>query len=165
MNEIKNNVCLYSSGTLGLYNAELLNDREDAYFLIWNHNKEIDRNLSDEELDKGIKKFLELGNAIGIVLDNHLISFLVLYCRHIETRQAYVCNVYVLPAYRGNGLSGILLEKAFDIAKGKGFNSIQIHVADNNYPAITIYKRHGFIANGKYKKESDKTLIEMVAQL
>lgn len=146
------------------YKAELLNGRDDAFELIWNHNKEIGRDLSDDELKNGIKKFLSLGDAIGIIEQKKLIAFAVLYCRHYESLIAYICNVYVLPEYRGNSLSGLLLEKAFEIALNKGFKSIQLHVNEDNRPAITVYTRYGFVPTGNIKKENGEKEIEMIAE-
>ena len=81
--------------------------------MIWNHFKEIGRNLSDEELKKGIEKFLSLGHVITIIEKDHILAFLLLYCNHIESLDGYVCNVYVLEKYRGLGYSVSIITKSF----------------------------------------------------
>lgn len=144
--------------------AERINDYNNAFELIWNHNKEIGRNLSDEELREGIEKFIKFGNVIAIIENSKIIAFLMLYCNNRETLEAYICNVYVLNEYRGLGLSNKLLEKAIDICEKNRFKTIKLHVAENNFTAIQLYKKYGFTANGNVKDDGERQL-EMIKYL
>ncbi|RHM62813.1 MULTISPECIES: GNAT family N-acetyltransferase [Coprobacillaceae] len=142
--------------------AERINEYENAFDLIWNHNKEIGRTLSDDELKKGIEKFLNFGNVISIVDDNRIVAFLMLYCNNIETLEAYICNVYVLNEYRGLGLSKKVLEKAISVCKSKHFTTIKLHVAKDNITAINLYEQYGFLATGNNKENDNELQMEMV---
>lgn len=140
------------------YVAKRINDDPNAFSLLWEHNKEIGRTLTDEELTDGINKFIKNGNAIVILDDNHVIGFLNLYCNNFETRKAYICNVYILDEYRGKGLSKKLVDEAISISYLNNFDSIVLHVAEDNVKAINLYKGYGFEFTGKYKMTDEKEL-------
>lgn len=144
--------------------AVVINDFNDAFDIIWNHNKEIGRDLSDEDLKNGIKKFLNQGYVVAVLEKKHVLALLVLYCNNFDTLEAYICNVYVLTKFRKQGLSKLLLEKAIRMCRDKKFSTIKLHVAEKNTPAISLYKQYGFIFNGKYKDDGEKQL-EMVKHL
>lgn len=146
------------------YYAEVINSRTDAFDLIWKHNKEIGRSLSDEELERGIHKFIDHGNVISIIENNRIIAFLMLYCNNYETLEAYICNVYVLKPYRGVGLSKLLMDKAIDICVANKFETIKLHVAEDNYNAVGLYKAYAFEADGNIKDDGER-LIEMIKRL
>ncbi len=144
--------------------AEKINDREDAFELIWNHNKEIGRTLSDDELKVGIEKFIRQGNVISIIDRNHIIAFLMLYCNNYDSLEAYICNVFVLDEFRGLGLSKKVLEEAIRICESNHFKTIKLHVAEDNFTAISLYKKYGFAPNGNTKNDGELQ-IEMIKNL
>ncbi|WP_070090263.1 GNAT family N-acetyltransferase [Merdimonas faecis] len=146
------------------YEAEIINKRKDVFELVWNHNKEIGRTLTDEELRIGIQKFIDFGNIISVIENKKIIAFLMLYCNNTETLEAYICNVYVLATYRGLGLSKVILEKAMETCISNKFKTIKLHVAEDNMVAINLYKQYGFEPNGNIKNDGEKQ-IEMIKQL
>ena len=126
------------------YKAKLINRRIDAFELIWNHNKEIGRKLSDEELTHGIKKFIDKGNAIAVIEEEKIIAFMVLYCNDYDTFDAYICNLYVLKQYRRKHLAEKMMKMAVEICKENQFKTIHLHVSESNKPAVNLYKKLGF---------------------
>lgn len=137
-----------------------INDLDNAEFLLIEHNKEIGRELTDQELIIGIRKFLVNGDVLGIVENNHVIAMLNLYCNNYDTLQAYICNVYVLEQYRGNHLAERMMLDAITICKNRKFKSIHLHVAENNKPAVISYKKLGFeFADGKRGNDREMVLI------
>ena len=79
------------------------------------------------------------------IIDNHrIVAFLLLYCNHKDTLDAYLCNVYVLMEYRGRGLTKKLLSKAIEVCKKNGFKSVSLDVNCDNVIAIHIYEKYGF---------------------
>ena len=146
------------------YVTKRINDDPRAFDLLWAHNKEIGRTLTDEELTDGINKFIRNGNAIVILDGEHVIGFLNLYCNNFETRKAYICNVYVLDSYRGKGISKKLVDQAISISYLNKFDSITLHVAEDNVKAINLYKGYGFEFTGEYKI-TDKKELEMELRL
>ncbi|HFH9945773.1 TPA: GNAT family N-acetyltransferase [Streptococcus suis] len=136
-----------------------INDYFNAFDLLWRHNKEIGRLISDNELKDGINKFINKSEILAI-LDNHrIVACLILYCNNFETYEAYICNVYVLEQFRRLGLAKKILDSAKKIVKEKGFNLIRLHVDENNYSAIELYKNQGFILG---KEINEKGQYEML---
>ncbi len=140
------------------YKAELINQRSDAFELMWNHNREIGRTLSDEELKLGIEKFIDKGNAIAIIKDEKIIAFLMLYCNAYDTLAAYICNVYVLEQYRRKHCADTMMRMAIEICKEKQFTTVHLHVAESNEPAVALYKELGFSFTDGYR-EADKEMV------
>ncbi|TWT07734.1 GNAT family N-acetyltransferase [Planococcus sp. CPCC 101016] len=59
--------------------------------------------------------------------------------------RALVLAVYVTPEKRGNGLALRLMQELLHYAlKWQGLERLDLMVASNNLPAITLYKRLGF---------------------
>ena len=139
----------------------IINGLGNAEQLLWDHNKEIGRNLSDEELRTGIRKFLEKGDVIGIVEKDRIVAMLVLYCNNYETLEAYICNVYVVNEYRGNNLSLQMVEKAVEICKDRRFRTIRLHVSESNIPAVKTYRKLGFAFSDGYRGTDREMVLEL----
>ncbi|MDX2346988.1 MAG: GNAT family N-acetyltransferase [Legionella sp.] len=56
----------------------------------------------------------------------------------------------VLASHRGHGLGAALIKAALEQAKQKGLTRIELNVRENNQPAIALYKKLGFIAEGRH---------------
>lgn len=56
----------------------------------------------------------------------------------------YITSVYVQSAARGRGLADELLSALCTHAALEGCRQIALQVFDDNYPAVSIYKKHGF---------------------
>lgn len=144
-----------------VYKVELINQRKDAFELIWNHNKEIGRTLSDEELKQGIEKFIDKGNPIAVIDTGRIIAFLMLYCNSYDTLEAYICNVYVHEQYRRKHLAEIMVKRAIGICKEKQFKSICLHVSERNEPAIALYKKLGFSFTDGYRNADREMVLRL----
>ena len=138
-----------------------INDLSNAEQLLWNHNKEIGRKLSDEELQVGIRKFIDKGEVIGFVENERITAMLVLYCYNFDTLQAYICNVYVLDEYRGKHLSECMIEKAIEICRSKGFKTICLHVSESNIPAVKTYKKLGFVFTDGFRGTDREMILRL----
>lgn len=64
----------------------------------------------------------------------------------LKVRQhASIYAVYTHPDYRGRGISKSLLNKCIDTARQwQGVEYLQLGVATNNLPALTLYQQVGF---------------------
>ena len=145
--------------------AERINDEEDTFNQLYDWNKKIGRNISDEELKIGIQKFIDKGNAIAIRNNSEVIAFLNVYCNDYETLNAYINNVEVYKSYRGLGLSKLLMEKAIELCVEKNFKTISLHVAKDNNAAIALYQKFGFKFVPSAEDNTQERLIEMVKKL
>ncbi len=138
-----------------------INDLENAEQLLWNHNKEIGRTLSDQELIDGIRKFISKGEIIGLVENDRIAAMLVLYCNNFDTLEAYICNVYVMGEYRGNHLTQQMVGKAIELCILKGFQSIHLHVSEDNVPAVKTYKKMGFVFSDGYRGTDREMILRL----
>ncbi len=129
--------------------AERINEDENAFSQLYAWNKKIGRELSEQELTDGINKFIEKGNVIAIRSGAEIIAFLNVYCNDYETKNAYINNVEVYHAYRGLGLSKLLMDKAVQLCIDAGFKTITLHVARENKAAVGLYRKYGFSENEK----------------
>ena len=59
-------------------------------------------------------------------------------------RHAYLSNLYVQPAARG-GIGTRLLEAALDWAGANGVDRVVLWPSERS---VTLYRRHGFVADG-----------------
>lgn len=139
-----------------------INDFENAYEMLFDFNREIGIYKSDDDIEKSVKKFLELGNVLGIIMDNKLIAILNLYCNNYDTLESYVCNVYVLKEHRRKGLAKRLMDEAIMFTKNNGFKKVCLHVANDNFSAIKLYESLGFEYTGNEKVIGDETTVEMI---
>ena len=142
-----------------------INALPNAYQLVWNHWKEIGRNLNDDEMNSGIKKFLNQGHLICVVNNNRILAFLNLYCNNYDSLEAYVCNIYVLEEFRRLGLFAVIFKKAISMCKDKGFRTLALHVREDNFRAVEIYKKNGFVFTGNKKVLEGGEMLEMVLNL
>jgi GNAT superfamily N-acetyltransferase len=53
-------------------------------------------------------------------------------------------DVFVLPAYRGKGISRLLLAKTEEIAKRLGCCKLTLEVLEQNTPAVRLYETSGY---------------------
>jgi len=57
-------------------------------------------------------------------------------------------DVFILPAYRGNGIGTRLLDTAEKLARERGYPRLGLGVADDNVEAWRLYTRNGFRDSG-----------------
>lgn len=60
-------------------------------------------------------------------------------------------GIGILAPYRGQGIGGKLIHTALNRAKLIGLTRIELSVRENNKPAITLYKKFGFVVEGLHK--------------
>ena len=59
--------------------------------------------------------------------------------------EAYLQELYVVPALRGNGLGGALLEAAMETARGEGAEQMELGTSEDDVAARKLYESAGFI--------------------
>src|ERR1700722_9463803 len=79
----------------------------------------------------------------------------LIYDRHIPSptnptgRQAYILNVYTLPAFRRRGIASAILTKLLDHAKSDGCAKVSLHTVAQ---ARDMYAKAGFTPNASEKR-------------
>jgi len=73
-------------------------------------------------------------------LVNCFLGFSTFKCRPLVN----IHDIAVLPAYRGQGLSRLLLEEVEREARARGCCKLTLEVLEGNHPALRSYERFGF---------------------
>ena len=84
--------------------------------------------------------------SVGVFENGKLIAFM-LHGLDVQygKKVAYNGGTGVIPEKRGKGLCHRMYRFVLPILRDKGINSVFLEVIDNNIPAITSYKKSGFI--------------------
>ncbi len=92
----------------------------------------------------------ELTNPVASVdlywCQDELAGFL---CSWLIAGELQIQNLATLPEMRRQGVAVLLLEHVIARSRQAGLTSIWLEVRVSNTPAITLYKRFGFSADGK----------------
>jgi len=65
--------------------------------------------------------------------------------------EAHVTNIAVLPQFRGRGVASELVAAMIKNAQAHGCQGITLEVRVGNTSAIRLYRKHGFVTEGKRK--------------
>lgn len=117
-------------------------DAPDAFGRL--HSEEVDREpamwrgrLADDRSDTFLASLN--GEDVGIVS----------VAEHGAKKDAAgLFSMWVAPEVRGSEAASMLIERAVDWARSRGYGQIFLDVADENARAIAFYARHGFEPTG-----------------
>lgn len=113
-------------------------------------NEPISEEKMRELIRKSKKRFF-----IGAFLNKKMIGHLLLTA---DAKEKGVLNIGIVihPDYQGIGMGTILIKKAFEIAKSKGYRKIIAEILENNSNSIRFFKKNGFRVVGL----SDRIIIK-----
>lgn len=57
----------------------------------------------------------------------------------------FIEDIYIKPEYRRHNLGERMIREIAFIAKARGFERIDFHVVEDNFPAIRFYEKHGAV--------------------
>lgn len=137
------------------YNVVEFSKCQQFRHLLYEYNRCINSELDDDNLNEWLNKIMTVGDPMGIIVNEKIIAFLLLYCNNKENLAAYICNVHVDKRYRGKRLSVNLIDRAIQICRDRKFKCINLDVAESNIPALKIYRSCGFIESERYFKGSE----------
>ena len=63
-----------------------------------------------------------------------------------------VFGITILKEYTGQGIGNLLMKKVIEWAEANEVEKIELEVFEDNTPAILLYKKFGFIEEGKKRK-------------
>lgn len=72
-------------------------------------------------------------------------------------------NIYVLDRYRNQKIASIMMEFMINEGKNKNIQNITLEVREDNYKAINLYKKYGFVEKAirhNYYDNCDGILME-----
>lgn len=111
---------------------------------------------------KQLRYLLQKAKSITLVakIEGKLVgSIIILLRNHISNARIYSLNVH--PGYRRQGIASLVMDKAMELLKEKGFKNITLEVGINNLEAQNLYSRKGFTADKTlpmYYKNGDDAL-------
>lgn len=79
-----------------------------------------------------------------IMEEQHTKIFLGMISMWIDSPNAQIINVYVLPQFQGMGLGSKLLTFFMDYVKSYEVTDITLEVRPSNFKAIALYEKFGF---------------------
>ena len=65
--------------------------------------------------------------------------------------EGHINNIAVSPAHQNKGIASMLLERVIYYAKKKRLIGLTLEVRVSNKPAISLYKKYGFVSEGVRK--------------
>ena len=77
--------------------------------------------------------------------------------RHPVTRHVATLGISVVPDRRGHGIGAALLDEAIRWAEGVGVEKLVLSVYPNNTAAISLYRRFGFVDEGRLARQSRRS--------
>ena len=92
--------------------------------------------------------------VVAINEQNAICGIVAFYDNNLVSKEAYISYIAVKNEYRNAGVGSILLETMEQQVLSKGFNSIKLEVFNENYSAISFYKKHHFTYHNKASKNS-----------
>lgn len=60
--------------------------------------------------------------------------------------EAHLLNITIAPAWRRQGLGGVLLQHAIEAMRQQQVHTVYLEVRPSNHPAIELYEKYGFEA-------------------
>ena len=105
------------------------------------------------------KKIVTNGETFVAKQGKKIVGLISYYSNDLENREGYISVLCVLPNYRGQGLSRMLVDKAIENCKNAGMETISLKVYRSNAVAYSLYLSYGFEA------ENNNEHVKMVLNL
>ena len=112
--------------------------------------------LCDSGFKPALSSRVEIGDYAKKIINNamrfeawkgrDLVGLAAMYCNDPKSPVAYITSVSVLNEWTGIGIAGVLLNKCIEYAKANAIWRIDLEVAEDNEPALRLYRKYGFIA-------------------
>jgi ribosomal-protein-alanine N-acetyltransferase len=137
----------------GIYVDQIEEIENDSFPVPWG------RKAFEEEINNKISNFWAL------ISGQKLLAYI---CFWMFDKEIHILNFAVHPLNRNQGLGNFLLKKVIDAGNIDGVESIWLEVRPSNIPALSIYKKFGFIEAGRrtgYYSDSKEDAIIMALNL
>jgi len=99
----------------------------------------------------------ELENPIALYLGMFVEGKLAGYAgMQIIIDEGYITNIAAAPEERRRGIGGRLMTGLMSAAEERGLSFVTLEVRESNTPAQSLYRKHGFVPEGKRKDYYDE---------
>lgn len=91
---------------------------------------------------------------MGAEVNGRIVGTLSLTPGQFGRKDAHLAmlGIVLAPQYRGVGLGGAMIDVALEWARAKGFEKIQLEVFATNERALVLYRRKGFVEEGRRRR-------------
>jgi len=101
--------------------------------------------LSDRvKIERYAAKLEQKATRFEAWFDNKLIGLVAAYFNDQEKQCAFITSVSVLRKWTGKGLALQLMKQCIRHAKATDMEQLNLEVAIDNHPAISLYEKNGF---------------------
>ena len=107
-------------------------------------------------------KLRNKGTIAYAVKNEKIIGAVIGYTHDTPDNTSYITQVYVLPEYRGQGYSSLLLGKYGEYCKTQCIDKMWLTTRITNSSARRAYEKAGFVEDDSYKSE---TLVKLINDL
>jgi ribosomal protein S18 acetylase RimI-like enzyme len=136
--------------------------------LIIEYTNRLNRNLSfqglDDELNSLEDKYFPPNGELIVALEDENVLGMVAYHRH-DNNTCEMKRLYIKPEARGKHLGDILVSEIIKRAQNNGFKEMVLDTIAPLKPAISLYKKHGFIECKPYYNNPMDDVIYMKKEL
>ena len=96
------------------------------------------------------QKLVENATRFEAFSNNKLVGLIACYLNDYKNQIGFISNVSVIGSFNGKGIAKQLLGMLMQYAAENNFNTISLEVNKLNLPALSLYKKVGFVlANEK----------------
>lgn len=112
------------------------------------------------KLDQYSKKILKNATRFEAFSNNKLVGLIACYLNDYKSEIGFITNISVMSSFNGKGIAKQLLVMLLQYAAENNFNTISLEVNKSNLPALTLYKRTGFVL-----ADEKQGVLQMILQI
>lgn len=131
--------------------------KEKLIHLLKDLNTKMNNELLSVDVVEYVEKIKEYASIISVFNDDSLVAFIAYYENDPDFDFAFLSMLAVSHDFRGIGYGKSLLEISIREIEKKGFKRYGLEVRNNNFDAIKLYKKCGFV----FKEERKNGFIYM----
>lgn len=91
------------------------------------------------------KKLKEKATLVTIICDEKIAAMVAGYTENIIDNIAYISILATVNEARGRGYAQKVLQEFIQICRKKRISAVHLYAAQNNFPALKLYKKIGFV--------------------
>jgi GNAT superfamily N-acetyltransferase len=120
----------------------------DSHILgCWSVMKELRPHVNEDDFLPTVREMMEEGYILAFIgSDNSAVA--AIGFRYMQLlyngKQYYIDDLSTLPAYRGKGYAGKLLDFVIDLARQNGFDTVTLDSGHQRFDAHRLYLNKGF---------------------
>lgn len=110
------------------------------------------------KLDQYSQKLVENATMFEAFSNNKLVGLIACYLNDYKNKIGFITNVSVMSSFNGKGIAKQLLGMLMQYAAENNFNTISLEVNKLNFPALSLYKKAGFVLANEKKGDLQMTI-------